>query len=29
MNSLTLIEKYYPEDDALRQLLITHSQSVA
>ena len=29
MNYQALIEKYYPEDDALRQLLITHSQSVA
>ena len=29
MNYHALIEKYYPEDDALRQLLITHSQSVA
>ena len=29
MNYQALIEKYYPEDDALRQLLVTHSQSVA
>ncbi len=29
MNYKLLIEKYYPEDNELRHILITHSQSVA
>lgn len=29
MDSLALIRKYYPEDNALRQLLVAHSRSVA
>lgn len=29
MNYQALIDKYYPEDDALRRVLVTHSQSVA
>ncbi len=29
MNYLDLINKYYPEDDALRQLLLRHSRQVA
>lgn len=29
MNYQALIEKYYPEDDALRNVLVVHSQSVA
>ena len=29
MNYNLLIDKYYPEDNALRHILITHSQSVA
>ncbi|MCR4603342.1 MAG: phosphohydrolase [Prevotella sp.] len=29
MNYEAIIDKYYPEDDALRRLLITHSQQVA
>lgn len=29
MNYKSLIEKYYPEDDALRRLLLKHSQQVA
>ena len=29
MDYQAIIDKYYPEDDALRTILITHSQSVA
>ena len=29
MNYQAVIDKYYPEDDELRHILITHSQSVA
>ncbi|MDY4667185.1 MAG: HDIG domain-containing protein [Prevotella sp.] len=29
MDYQTIIDKYYPEDNALRHVLITHSQSVA
>ena len=29
MNALAIIEKYYPEDNALRKLLLKHSRSVA
>ena len=29
MNALALIEKYYPEDDDLRSLLLSHSRQVA
>ena len=29
MNYQAIIDKYYPEDDELRHILITHSQSVA
>lgn len=29
MNALNLIDKYYPEDNELKNILITHSRSVA
>lgn len=29
MNALALIEKYYPDDDDLRRLLLSHSRQVA
>lgn len=29
MDYQTIIDKYYPEDDALKHVLVTHSQSVA
>lgn len=29
MNPLTIIDKYYPDDNALRQMLLVHSRSVA
>ena len=29
MNYQSIIDKYYPEDTALRRILVTHSQSVA
>lgn len=29
MNPLALIEKYYPKEDELRHILVTHSRSVA
>ena len=29
MDYLRIIDKYYPEDNALRRLLLEHSQSVA
>ena len=29
MNYQAIIDKYYPEDNELRHILITHSQSVA
>ena len=29
MNPLVIIDKYYPEDDALRRMLLVHSRSVA
>ena len=29
MNPLALIDKYYPEDNELKHILVTHSRSVA
>lgn len=29
MNALSIIDKYYPEDNSLKKILLTHSRSVA